>query len=46
MTFQEVDFKFSEKMKRKYVSAGGEVQVQNIKKNDEKRRFKRWRGPS
>jgi hypothetical protein len=33
-------------MMRKDVSGGGEVQVQNIRKNDEKRRFKRWKGPS
>jgi hypothetical protein len=38
-----VDFKNSEKMMRKDFLAGGEVQVQNIRKNDEKRRFKRWR---
>ncbi len=31
---------------RKDVSEGGEVQVQNIRKKDEKRRFKRWRRPS
>ncbi len=33
-------------MMRKDVSAGGEIQVQNIRKNDEKIRFKRWRRPS
>ncbi len=33
-------------MMRKDVSAGGEIQVQNIRKNDEKRHFKRWRRPS
>ena len=31
-------------MMRKDVSGGGEVQVQKIRKNDEKRRFKRWKG--
>jgi hypothetical protein len=35
-----VDFKNSEKMMRKDFLAGGEVQVQNIRKNDEKRRFR------
>jgi hypothetical protein len=45
-TFQDLVIKNSEKMMRKDVSAGGEIQVQNIRKNDEKRRFKRWRGPS
>jgi hypothetical protein len=29
-------------MMRKDVSAGEEVQNQNIRKNDEKRRFRRW----
>jgi hypothetical protein len=29
-------------MMSKDVSEGGEVQVQNIRKNDEKRRFRRW----
>jgi hypothetical protein len=33
--------KKSEKM-RIDVSGGGEVQVQEIQKNDEKRRFRRW----
>ena len=33
-------------MMRKDVSRGGKVQVQNIRKNDEKRLFKRWKGPS
>jgi hypothetical protein len=39
-------FKFikSEKMMRKDVSGGGEVKVQKIRKNDEKRRFRRWKG--
>jgi hypothetical protein len=37
-----VDFKNSEKMMRKDFLAGGEVQVQNIRRNDEKRRFRRW----
>jgi hypothetical protein len=41
-----VDLKKSEKMIRKDVSRGGKVQVQNIRKNDEKRRFRRWRGTS
>ncbi len=43
--FQQVErskFKISEKMMRKDVSAGGGIQVQNIRKNDEKRRFRRW----
>ncbi len=31
---------------RKDVSRGGEVQVQKIRKNDEKRRFRRLKGPS
>ncbi len=47
--FQQVErfkFKISEKMMRKDVSRGGEVQVKNIRKNDEKRRFKSWTGPS
>jgi hypothetical protein len=35
-------FRKSEKMMRKDVSAGEEVQNQNIRKNDEKRRFRRW----
>ena len=42
---QEVErykFKVSEKMMRKDVSRGRKVQVQNIRKNDEKRRFRRW----
>ncbi len=30
-------------MMRKDVSAGGEVQVQNIQQNDEKRRFRRFK---
>ncbi len=30
-------------MMRKDVLAGGEVQVQNIRKNDEKRRFRRFK---
>ncbi len=30
-------------MMRKDVSAGGDVQVKNIRKNDEKRRFKRFK---
>jgi threonyl-tRNA synthetase len=34
-------FKKSEKMMRKDVSAGEEVQNQNIRKNDKKRRFRR-----
>jgi hypothetical protein len=34
-------FKKSEKMMRKDVSAGEEVQNQNIRKKDEKRRFRR-----
>ncbi len=29
-------------MMRKYVSRGGEVKIQKIRKNDEKRRFRRW----
>ncbi len=45
-TFQEVDFKHSEKIMRKDVSAGGDFQVQNIRTNDEKRCFKRLRDPS
>ena len=43
--FQDVErykFKISEKMMRKDVSRGGKVQVQNIRKNDEKRRFRSW----
>jgi hypothetical protein len=46
--FQEVErskIKKSEKMMRKDVSGGWEVQVQQYEKN-EKRRFTRWRGPS
>jgi hypothetical protein len=35
-------FKKSEKMMRKNVAAGEEVQNQNIRKNDEKRRCRRW----
>ncbi len=43
--FQQVEeskFKISEKMIRKDVSRGGEVQVQEIRKNNEKRRLRRW----
>ncbi len=29
-------------MMRKDVSRGGDVQIQEIRKNDEKRRFRRW----
>jgi hypothetical protein len=36
-----MDLKNSEKMIRKEVSKAGEVQVQEIRKNDEKRRFRR-----
>ena len=39
---QRSKFKKYEKMIRKDVSKGGEVQVQEIRKNDEKRRFRRW----
>jgi hypothetical protein len=39
---QRSKFKNSEKMMRKDVSGVGEVKIQ---KNDEKRRFRRWRGP-
>jgi hypothetical protein len=47
--FQEVErskFKKSEKMMRQDLSGGGEAQVHKIRKNDEKRRFRRWRGSS
>ncbi len=43
--FQQVEkskFNISEKMIRKDVSRVGEVQVQEIRKNNEKRRFRRW----
>ena len=36
-----MDLKNSEKIIRKDVSKGKEVQVQEIRKNDEKRRFRR-----
>jgi hypothetical protein len=42
---QRSKFKKSEKMMRKDVSGVGEVKIQKIRKNDEKRRFRRWRGP-
>jgi hypothetical protein len=42
---QRSKFKKSEKMMRKDVSGDGEVKIQKIQKNDEKRRFRRWRGP-
>jgi hypothetical protein len=41
-----LDLKNSDKMIRKDVPKGREVQVQEIRKNDEKRRFRRWRGTS
>ena len=33
-------------MMRKAILGAGEVKFQKIRKNDEKRRFKRWRRPS
>ena len=38
---QRSKFKKSEKMMKNDFSGGGEVQVQKIRKNDEKRRFRR-----
>ena len=39
---QRSKFKKSEKMMRKDVAGGEEVQNQNIRKNDEKKRCRRW----